>query len=171
MTGRSKRGFTIIEFMIVVAIGSILITIAIPYFIGFYGRSQQAEAKASLGSVFKAQKAFFADRDTYSDNLAAIGWVPEGDSRYIIGFTSDGVPGASGINDTAELATITAVSTTYLIAPGGLPLTEMDLPTAPVAPDAFTIGAAGNIDGDPTLDQWTLNDANAMVAVQDDISN
>ena len=68
---RRNSGFTIIEFMIVVAIGSILITIAIPNWRGFYGKSQQAEAKSNLGSVFKAEKAFIADKDTYADSLAA----------------------------------------------------------------------------------------------------
>ena len=71
---------------------------------------------------------------------------------------------------TAELARVTA-STRYMIGPGGVPLTEVDLPTSPVTQSRFTIGAAGNIDGDGTLDQWTLNDANEMVAVVDYIDN
>lgn len=170
MESRRPRGFTIIEFMIVVAIGSVLISIAIPNFIGFYGRSKQAGAKSSLGSVFKTQKAYQADKDGYSDNLARIGWIPEGEVLYIVGFTSDSVPSASGINDTAELASVTAISTSKMVN-GPLPLTETDLPVATVSPTSFTIGAAANIDGDPALDQWTLSDANVMMAVQDDTTN
>ena len=50
-------------------------------------------------------------------------------------------------------------------------MSEVDLPDAAVTPSSFTIGAAANIDGDSTLDQWTLNDANEMVSVINDITD
>lgn len=163
------RGFTLIELMIVAAIGSILASIAIPQFMSFRGRAQQAEAKANLGSVFKTQKALLGERNSYSDNLATLGWQPEGELHYIIGFTSDSTPASSGLNDTAELASVTAISTRAMVHRFGLPLTEADLPTSPVSQTAFTIGAAGNIDGDADLDRWTLNDANVLEAVTPDV--
>jgi hypothetical protein len=35
--------------------------------------------------------------------------------------------------------------------------------------NAFVIGAAGNIDNDPTVDEWTINDQRALVNTADDV--
>ena len=46
-----KRGFTLIELMIVVAIIGILAAIAIPNFIKFQAKSKQSEAKTNLKAI------------------------------------------------------------------------------------------------------------------------
>ena len=48
----NHKGFTLIELMIVVAIVGILAAIAIPNFLNYQAKSQQAEAKANLGAIF-----------------------------------------------------------------------------------------------------------------------
>jgi type IV pilus assembly protein PilA len=77
-----KKGFTLVELMIVVAIIGILAAIAIPNFIRFQARSKQAEAKTNLKAIFTGQKSRFADRDAYSDSLGDIGFSPERGNRY-----------------------------------------------------------------------------------------
>lgn len=77
-----KRGFTLIELMIVVAIIGILAAIAIPNFIRFQARSKQGEAKSNLKSLFTAQRSFYQEKDRYSDNIRDIGFAPERGNRY-----------------------------------------------------------------------------------------
>src|SRR5215470_14129215 len=77
-----KRGFTLIELMIVVAIIGILAAIAIPNFIRFQARSKQSEAKSNLKAIFTGQRSFFGERDTYSAVAANIGFAPERGNRY-----------------------------------------------------------------------------------------
>ena len=55
---QGKKGFTLIELMIVVAIVGILAAIAIPNFLRFQAKSRQAEAKANLGAIYTALEAF-----------------------------------------------------------------------------------------------------------------
>src|SRR5205807_6566543 len=77
-----RRGFTLIELMIVVAIIGILAAIAIPNFIKFQARSKQSEAKANLKASFTAMKAYYQEKDKYSDRVQEIGFVPERNNRY-----------------------------------------------------------------------------------------
>ena len=77
-----KKGFTLIELMIVVAIIGILSAIAIPNFIKFQARSKQSEAKANLKSIFTAQRSYFQEKDTYGDTLSGVGFAPERGNRY-----------------------------------------------------------------------------------------
>ncbi len=77
-----KRGFTLIELMIVVAIIGILAAIAIPNFIRFQARSKQGEAKSNLKSLFTAQRSFYQEKDRYSNAIREIGFAPERGNRY-----------------------------------------------------------------------------------------
>ncbi|MEM6531052.1 MAG: prepilin-type N-terminal cleavage/methylation domain-containing protein [Myxococcota bacterium] len=165
-TGNKQRGFTIIEAVIVAAIVSVLSSIALPQVISFLAKARQAEAKAHLASLFKVELAYAADKERFTDSLVAVGFLPEGSSRYIVGFTSD--TSGSGVNDTAELSAVRPAVRTSEMTLLGLPLTDADLPLSPVTATSFTIGAAGNVDGDSDLDQWTMNDGNELVVVFDD---
>ncbi|MFH0926501.1 MAG: prepilin-type N-terminal cleavage/methylation domain-containing protein [bacterium] len=95
----SKKGFTLIELMIVVAIIGILATIAIPSFTRFSCKAKQSEAKANLGSIFTAEKAFHIEVGSYG-TLTEINWTYEGTPRY--GSYGIGVSGSLTFTATAQ---------------------------------------------------------------------
>jgi prepilin-type N-terminal cleavage/methylation domain-containing protein len=105
---KNKKGFTLIELMIVVAIIGILAAIAIPNFMNYQCKAKQSEAKSSLGSIRVAQEAYFAEHDTYSTDKNAIGFATKGEGNYSIvidpadetGFTATATAtGLKGSND------------------------------------------------------------------------
>jgi len=78
----SKKGFSLIELMIVVAIIGILAAIAVPNFARFQRKARQSEARGLLGSYHTALKASAADAGCFMGNFVAIGYQPEGQLNY-----------------------------------------------------------------------------------------
>ena len=68
-----RKGFTLVELMIVVAIIGILAAIAIPNFLRFRLKAKTSEAKANLGAVYKLQTAHYAEFDFY---ICGQTWTP-----------------------------------------------------------------------------------------------
>lgn len=58
---RSKKGFTLVELMIVVAIIGILAGIAIPRYMNFIRRSREGATKGNLGAVRSALNIYYSD--------------------------------------------------------------------------------------------------------------
>lgn len=156
-----RRAFSLIELMIALAIIGILVTIAIPRFIGYRMRASQSEAKVNLQSIKQSETVFYAESNSYTDDLSLLVWRPEGSPRYLYGFATDAQPAASGTNDSAELVASGkgAFATHNMIGIGGVPLTDTDLPAGTGATGtSFVAGATANLDGDPSLDQMTINE-------------
>jgi type IV pilus assembly protein PilA len=68
---RNRKGFTLVELMIVVAIIGILAAIAIPNFLQFRLKAKTSEAKSNLGAIRSTEVAYFAEWDFYIGNQAA----------------------------------------------------------------------------------------------------
>lgn len=168
----ASRGFSLIELMVVVGIIGVLVAIAAPNFIRYKAKACQAEVRTNLGAIYKAQQTVNSEHGYFSDDLATIGWAPEGYPKYIYGHTSDVSPAASGRNDTAELKAAVGgrYGTSKMVDAFGVPLTDANLPDATVSSGAFTVGAAGNVDSDATLDLWTLDDSGSVTHFTDDVS-
>jgi type IV pilus assembly protein PilA len=68
-----KRGFTLIEMLIVVAVIGILSAVAIPTFQSYIHRSQTSEAIVFLGEIRQRQEAYRAENGQYCSASAASG--------------------------------------------------------------------------------------------------
>ena len=157
-----KKGFTLIELMIVVAIIGILAAIAIPNFIKFQARSKQSEAKANLKAMFTAEKAFMQEKDRFSTYVSEIGFAPERNNRYAY-FAST----ATTFDNRAGTTATTTTTATAIQADAfkGYVAQSLVTPTCSgtvgvtttATTSTFTGEAAGNIDTDSTADIWSVS--------------
>jgi len=65
---RNRKGFTLVELMIVVAIIGILAAVAIPNFLDFRLKAKTAEAKSNLGCIRITELAYFSEWEFYVAN-------------------------------------------------------------------------------------------------------
>ncbi len=68
-TTKHQSGFTLIELMIVVAIVSILATLALPRFQVFQAKAKRSEATYNLGVIYKLQEAYRIENGQYGSLL------------------------------------------------------------------------------------------------------
>ena len=110
-----RRGFTLIELMIVVAIIGVLASIAVPMLSSHQLRTKTTEAKTNLGAIRVVEEAAFSETGNYvaanaepsvipgrqpanfdyaGSDYATIGWAPEG--RVFFSYAVAIAPDASG---------------------------------------------------------------------------
>jgi type IV pilus assembly protein PilA len=152
---KNRKGFTLIELMIVVAIIGILAAIAIPNFLKFQAKSKQSEAKTNLKGIYTAETGYFGEKNAYA-GFSNVNWAPVGTARYRYTL-NDG-------NDLGDM-TVAFVAGNWVAGapdPGGTPA---------VTANAFTAGAQGNIDNDgtPDLDTWVITDGNLLMNPFNDV--
>ncbi len=70
MNMMKKKGFTLVELLMVVIIIGILVTIAVPSYYKSIERTKAGKAKASLRTITNAQVQYRAINDTYTTTLA-----------------------------------------------------------------------------------------------------
>ena len=128
---RNRKGFTLIELMIVVAIIAILAAIAIPNFLKFQAKSKQSEARTMLTGVYEAEMGFFSTENHFSATAQTIGFEPASVPKY---YTNPANPGW-----------IMAGGTTTI---GG----------AGIGGNHFTSTCSANIDRDDFRDGWVETD-------------
>jgi type IV pilus assembly protein PilA len=158
---KGKKGFTLIELMIVVAIIGILAAIAIPNFLRFQAKSKQSEAKGNLGGIFTAETAYFGEFSFYG-NFAQIAWAPTGMTRYT--YYSGPYTGtvAATYNPSKALGLDNAGNQTPYV---GTTATETR------SDNAFISHAVGEIDSDTFRDEWTITELRILTNIADDVTN
>ena len=156
---KSKKGFTLIELMIVVAIIGILAAIAIPNFLKFQAKSKQSEAKTNLKGIYTAETGYFGENNAYS-GFDDANWTPVGAARYHYTLTG-AITGDTTLEKGAQLTLLTPVWT------GGTP--PGAIPALGATFQTFTAGAVGNVDNDSDPDCWIINDANILTNTANDV--
>ena len=148
-----KKGFTLIELMIVVAIIGVLAFIAVPKVMNFLYKAKRAEVYVNLSSIYTAEKAYFAEHNKYSDILTGEGGINrklEGQPKYSYGFG-----GQEGVNYfKGSLDSQPNLLSNYSLVDG----------------DKFTVAAIADIDGDGQLDVVTINQDKEIKIIQDDLA-
>ncbi len=150
-------GFTLVELMIVVAIIAFLSMVCVPSFTRFLAKAKRTEAYMNLGSIYAAQKVFWAENGRYAGSLQELGWKPEGyhgggqDERFFYTY------GFAGGSEGAHHCTGKLGAGTEHLAP------------AHASANEFLVCAAGDIDGDGTADVMSVNQFNEIKIVHDDL--
>ena len=154
----SQGGFTLIELMMVVGIIGVLASIAIPTFMQYQTRARQSEARTSLGAIYMGEHAYWIETGRYG-SIGEIRYVIAGRTRYTYRTGAAGAGGGANANVTAPGDTQDTInaSTGTIEAEGAI--------VAGSSATSFTATAAGNLDADPTVDRWSVNELRQGVTI------
>lgn len=191
---RAEDGFTLVELMMVVAISSLLASVAVPEFNKFAARARQGEAKAQLSAVYVGEQAFAAENLSYTLCLWQTGYAPEAGLKryYTVGFwyppdnmncgpdqnTScyvyswngpgvlcDGGAWVWGGSQRDDIVfDLNSAMNASMLLADLLPH-----PGWTVSKGSFTVGAFGSISTQPIWDVWTIDDQKNFNRVQSGI--
>ena len=98
-----KKGFTLVELVIVIVIVGILSIVAVPIYRGYTRKAMGTEAKSLLGSIQTAQKVYYAENSTFKAVANVTDFDEELDvdarsNKYFTGFSV--TTGGSGSDNT-----------------------------------------------------------------------
>jgi len=132
---KKRKGFTLIELMVAVAVVGILAAVVYPSYVTYKAKGRQAHARSGLGAVRLSMEQYHN----------RVGWYPASGaslSQYLTGFD----PSEFGSSDGKS-------SYTFRIVDG--------------QQNSFRVEASGNIDDDPFLDIWEVNERGIITNTKD----
>lgn len=151
------------ELVTTVSVIVLMLTLALPLYHRYQAKARHTEAKSNLSRIHVSETAFYGEHLRFG-SFRDIGFALRGvNNRYAYRSPANGGAGASTGTPNVDLLhprTGEVWADNTLVPSGGT------LPEAAVAP-GFTATAVSNIDGDPTLDQWHVNDLGQGVDLPD----
>jgi len=93
---RLKRGVTLVELMIVVAILGILAAVAYPGYLQYAAKSKRIEAKTALLKIAMLQERFYLQNNRYTTDLTQLGFsapvnAMTASGTYVVNVTVNGL--------------------------------------------------------------------------------
>lgn len=121
---RAKRGFTMVELMVVVLIVGILAAVAVPLMSGRIDASKWSEAKAAMGTIASGLRAYAAEKGTFSTA-----------SLSDIGISNNDLDGTYFTHEAYAITSASAASgqVSYVITCTAKSSTRTDKPTSPAS--------------------------------------
>jgi prepilin-type N-terminal cleavage/methylation domain-containing protein len=82
---RNRKGFTLVELMVVVIIVLVLAGIAVPVYIHYIQEGKKSEGYAVIDSIVSGALVYFQKNDTYSGGTIAL-WLAQDDADNAVYF-------------------------------------------------------------------------------------
>ena len=146
-----KKGFTLVELVIVIIIVGILSIVAVPIYKGYTDRAKESEGKALLGSINTSQKVYFAEHnafygpvETATDNIKDLS-IDARANKYYRTFTL-AVSNVAGTDEDSNNSSFTAIVEAAAGTTGSANLKPITLIANSTGTPRITGGVAGNSD-------------------------